>query len=314
MTYGDFRSAKDAINRFVYDDLIENTLCGSAPETFNLQNRFSDFLVSGSFNKLRADEEAEKQASLIQGRLNEALDSWRALGLPSPLGYADSDDVLLTWRHSSYADITGYTPLSSAFVDVYDWLTNLNARDFLLPCAAFFKLIGCDPIFITDGSRDEGIDCIGRIADGPSRSILVFAQCKTKEKDRKVFGKETLFQEYGKYASLPKTDKYREYLRALKFEEIRDGTGSLYFMMSNGEFASEAQTVARNIGMILRSARQLAYFLSTHSGITQLTDLLAAGIVPSNPRLEYKYSSRASFVTTRANGTKLTLLLHKISA
>ena len=291
MTYGTYRSAAEAVNKFVYDELIDAALDPDPPETLNVPQQFASFLVAAQFNRLVAEEEAERHRKLLRFRLKAAINQWLDVGLPAPIGYADNLDVVLTWKHASYAEITGHEPLSLGFVETYEWLTSLEPRDFLFPCATFLKIVGCDPIFITDGSGDEGIDCIGRIADGPIRSIFLFVQCKTrKEGAKKFIGKDVLYQEYGKYATLPKTEKYQEYLRALNFAKALDGSANVYVLISNGEFENNAQVVARNLGILLRSVRQLAYFLSANSTPEQLKDLKSRITIPRGPDLQKNFA------------------------
>ena len=290
MNYGTYQNPKDAVRKFVYDELIGAALAIDPPDSLNIPQQFTNFLVGANFNRLLAEEEAEKQSDLVRRRLDDARDQWLGIGLPAPIAYADNDDVLLTWKHARYREITGHEPLSTEFVETHEWLTSLKQREFLLPCAAFLKIIGCDSIFITDGPRDEGIDCIGKIANGPLRSILIFVQSKTSEAVKRL-SKEVLYQEYGKYATLPTTDKYREYQRALNVEESRDGSARIYFVMSNGEFTKEAQVVAGRLGVLLRSVRQLAYFLSIHSTPQQLKRLQSEITMPRGPDLSANFAS-----------------------
>ena len=290
MTYGDYQTPKDAVKEFVQDKLIGAALALDPPATLNIPQQFTNFLVAAKFNRRVAEEEAEKQSTLVRRWLDDARKQWFGIGLPAPVAYADNDAVVLTWKHAGYRKITGHEPLSSEFVETHEWLTNLKQREFLLPCVAFLKIIRCDPIFITDGPRDEGIDCIGKIADGPLRSVLIFVQSKTSERRQKL-SKEVLYQEYGKYATLPMTDKYQEYLRALDAQGSRDGSARVYFVMSNGEFKDQTQVAARQLGILLRSVRQLAYFLSIHATSRQLKTLQSKITIPPGPDLRTNFAS-----------------------
>ena len=295
MTYGTYQSVSHAVNTFVYNELIDAALVPDPPQTLNLLNLFTDHLVAAQFNRLIAEEETEKHISYVRRRLDDAIDQWIERGLPAPLGYTNNQDVLVTWKHVHFPKITGRRPLSGQFVEIYEWLIDLGPRQFLLASAIFLRIIGCNPIFITDGPHDEGIDCIGKIMEGPIRSILVFVQSKTKENSRKLFQKETLYQEYGKYATLTKTLKYQHYLRALNFEASRDGSANVYFILANGEFHKGAEPVARNLGILLRSARQLAYFLSLHSSLDQLKKLQSTVTIPTGPDLTLNIASKIKF-------------------
>ena len=205
MTYGIFKNTKNAVYRFVDEKLIGAALDTDPPTTLNIPRQFTNFLLEAEFTQLDAEEEAEKQITFVRRILDISLNQWSGMGLPTPVGYTDNNEnILLTWKHERFTNVTGNKPLSSKFVETYAWLVGLGSREFLFPCAVFLKVIGCDPIFITDGSRDEGIDCIGKISVGPIRSLLVFVQCKTKEVDRKSLSKGVIYQEYGKYASFAK--------------------------------------------------------------------------------------------------------------
>ena len=292
MTYGSFRTPKEAVKRFVSEKLITPALTPNPPETFNLEQQFAAFLATGSFNRFRAEEEAEKQINFIRRQLGDALNEWSRLGIPSPVQFTENEEVLLTWKHNHFQQITGHRAISRNFIEIYEWLSGLQSREFLLACVSFLKLLRCDPIFITDGRGDEGIDCIGKIADGPLRSVAVFIQSKTKENDLEKLGRDALFQEYGKYAVLPKTDKYREYLNALRFKEILDGSATLYVMLSNVEFKREAQEVAKNLGILLRSKRQLAFYLSLNLQSNELRALQANHTIPNGPDLSTNIAAK----------------------
>ncbi len=297
MTYGRFSNTTAAVRDFVYNKLIDTAVTLDPPATLNVRSQFANFLVKESFNSLVADEEAERQSSLLHRQLHDACNEWIDIGLPAPIGYADNPDVVLTRKHARYREITGYEPLSLSFIETYHWLSSLGPREFLLPCAVFLKIIGCDPILLTDGPRDEGIDCIGKIADGPMRSIVIFVQAKTTTRPHSLT-KNVLYVEYGKYAMLPKRPKYREYLRALNVEKSRDGSADVYFFVTNGEFRNDTQDVARQLGILLRSVRQLAHFLSIHSTPEQLREMQSEIALPSRPDLDTNMASRIRLTGT----------------
>ena len=91
---------------------------------------------------------------------------------------------------------------------------------------------------------------------------------------------------------LPRMDKYREYLRALNVEKNRDGSTSVYVVISNGEFGSQTQVVARELGILLRSVRQLAYFLAIYSTPKKLKEMESQIPMPSRPDLTTNMASR----------------------
>ena len=62
--------------------------------------------------------------------------------------------------------------------------------------------------------------------------------------------------------------------------------------MSNGEFRNQTQVVARELGILLRSVRQLAYFLSIHSTPKQLKEMQAKIPMPKGPDLSTNMAPR----------------------
>ena len=86
MKYGHFSSVKDAVNRFVSDELSTEVLSPDPPTKLSLSERFASFLSRFEFTQLRAEEEAEKQGSLLRHKVSEALEQqWAGLGIPAPI-------------------------------------------------------------------------------------------------------------------------------------------------------------------------------------------------------------------------------------
>lgn len=300
MTYGPHASKKNVINTFVHERVVSLVLSQNPPLTLNLVQQFSAFLHEDlNFDHLSAEEEAAKQADIIRRRLDQILQEWQLLGIPRPLGYAENDEIILTWRHSRFEVITGYRPISQDFVQIYRWISTLSPRQFLFVAVVFLKLLNCDPIFVTDGPHDEGIDCIGRISQGPLRSVIVLIQAKTKENVSRQFDPDTLYQEYGKYSMLQYTDKYREYLNALGCDQLRDGSGFIYMILSNLEFKPETQEIAKKLGVLLRSRRQLAFFLSRCFGVQELKDLQRSNRIPDRPDLATNFALTVDTIRSR---------------
>ena len=276
---------------FVFEDVISQSLNASAPTTVNVLRSFTHFLVKKGFEQFRAEEVAEQQQALIWRKLNEASDEWRALGLPSPIGPpVDWGDNWLTWRHPRFFELTGQTPLQKKYIIIHDWISALDPREYLLVGVLFLKILGCNPIYITDGANDEGVDCIGRIENGPLRSIVVLVQAKTRQGNRTVMGKDIVLQEYGKFSILGKTRKYREYLEALRFREIIDGSASLYFVISNVEFDRKSREIAKELGIVLRSRRQMAHLLGGSVSLRSLYIAQKEVVIPRGPDLSWNVS------------------------
>lgn len=297
MSYGRFGSAREAIKSFIGDQVMETSLSADAPKVLNISDLFSSFLQKNDFGRLRASEETQKQEDLILRHLDDELKEWQALGVPTLVDYVESNkNILVTWRHSNFQQrYIGHKHYESAsFVSVYNWLVSLQERDFLFACALFLKILKCDPIFVTDGVGDEGVDCIGRVAEGPFRSLLVYVQSKTTRNTNKLFSLNVLRQEYGKYSALKRSEKYLEYRKKLLDPDCRDGAGEVYVFFANTEFNSEAKMAASNLGIILRSIRQMAFFLSLAYDIEDIRNAFENFSVPSEPDLDKNLSKEIS--------------------
>lgn len=293
MPYGRFGTAREAVKSFIGDHVMAISLSVDPPKVLNILDQFNSFLQENEFGKLRASEETQKQEDLIQRHLDNELKEWKALGVPTLIDYVENNkNVLVTWRHSSfqqrYIDHKHYE--SAKFVSVYNWLLSLHEREFLFACALYLKLLKCDPIYITDGKGDGGIDCIGRVNEGPFRSIFVYVQSKTTKDKNKQFSLNTLRQEYSKYSALKKSEKYLEYRKRLLDPDGRDGSGEVYVFFANTEFNSEAKNAASDLGIILRSIRQMAFFLSLAYNIEDIKNSFQNVSIPTEPDLNKNLS------------------------
>jgi hypothetical protein len=288
--FGQLRDADKATQRFVIEGLEAKIMRHDCPKTLNLDVEFSRFLQSHGVDELRASEIAAQQRLLVRRRVTDQIQRWNGQGVSSPWNFVvESDDVVVSWRHERYNELTGYDPLGSDFVDIYDWLGTQTNRAFLFPCVCFLKILGCDPIFITDGSRDEGIDCIGLLANGGLRSTAIFVQARSKGD---VISGDIVLQEFAKYTALPRTDKYLKYLHALKMPKLQDGMGILYVLLTNSDFKFSAQQNAARLGVLLRSRRQLAQTISTAYTVERLEQLKGEIVIPSSCDLTTSFASK----------------------
>lgn len=289
MSYGSFRAAHVAVQEFISDELLGAALTSEAPQILNISDRFATFLQNNDFNRLTANEEAQRQETLILRHLGQELEEWRALGVPAPIEYVENNaNMLITWRHDLFRRGLGVnlTEQLSHFVVIYDWLLSLAEREFLFACALLLKCLGCNPIYISDGSGDMGVDCMGKIAEGPLRSLVVFVQSKTVQKPGDRVTENILRQEYSKYAMLKRSEKYLEYLNKLSVFDSRNGFGEVYFVLTNTEFGSSAQKAANRLGIILRAKRQLAYQFSLRASYSEILQAYEQFEVPSGPALD----------------------------
>jgi hypothetical protein len=288
--FGDLGDADKAVQRFVLESLEVTVLRPDSPPTINIDVEFSRFLVTHGVEELVATEVAEEQRSLVRRKVQEYIGRWSGQGVLTPLNFiVESDEVVISWSHERFAELTGGDAPGREFVAVYEWLGAQTNRDFLLPCLCFLKLLGCDPIFVTDSPRDEGVDCIGIIDNGGLRSTAIFIQARSKNE---LISGDALLQEYAKYSALPRTEKYMKYLTALGVPKRQDGTGFLYAVLTNADFKFAAQNNATRLGVLLRSRRQLAQSLSLHTGRTKLEHLKAQLKLPDAGDLTTNFAPR----------------------
>ena len=289
MAFGVFSAAHVAVGQFVKSDLLAVALSIDAPTSVNILNRFTSFLQHNGFNSLSASEEAQKQETLLFRHIKKELDEWHALGVPAPVAYIDDNDrVLLTWKHRLFPEkrYRKSTFDTENYVEIYDWLTTLHNRDFLFACVLLLKLLDCDPIFVSDGSGDMGIDCVGKLSVGALKSIVIFVQAKTMQDPAGRITENTLRQEFTKYVMLKRSGKYSEYLNKLSVFQGRDGSAEVYVCITNAEFKTAAQKAANSLGILLRSKRQVALHLSLAMRFVEIQEMFDKIHIPPIPDLE----------------------------
>ncbi len=252
------------IVREVALNLADTSVDGSV---VNLQRFLKECLQQKGFPSLRATEIAEDWLQRLQQELEEQLLEWDALGIPRPLVQASLPYTFLTFRHHNYHSALGVQGISSEFSKVYDFVNSLSPREFLLVPACLLQVAGCDPILITDGSGDGGVDCIGQITAGPARSLCIFAQARTSSTD---IIKDSVQLEYAKFRDLQRIGLFAEYLAALGKGNSSDGLAVCYSMFASAEFKEPAREYARRERLLLRSRRQAAFWLSQSFSIDSL--------------------------------------------
>ena len=253
-------SGKEEIQQFIFGNLFDQLYKHDCPKTLNIQRAFRDHLASRSRAKLMADELAEKWGQNLLIYLETLLgDNWDGLGIPRPLALLEDGNTVITWKHAKFTQLSGLDSLRPEFFAIADWLDGLTPQDFLIPSVCLLAMIGADPIYVTEGSGDGGVDCIGKIKTGPLRSLCLFIQAKTSSS---TISREMVFIEYGKYQMLPYLERYQIYREKLGIDGSSDGVSSAYMIVSNNEFRDSARAAASSLGVFLRSRKQLAYWLS----------------------------------------------------
>ena len=254
-------SGKEAINGFVYGHVLPVVLSVDTPKLLNVYDRFSAYLRESGYPALVADENAEKWFPQIVGQIETELASWGKRGLPKPASMTADARTLVTWQHQDYEDLTGERSLKADYFYTLDRIRNLGPREFLIPNVIFLAQLGADRIFITDSKGDEGVDLIGTIRRGPLSSTGVFVQAKSKREGENAVSRDAVLLEYAKFVSLPHTEMFRQYSRALGIDTSIDGSTLIYAITANTRFNASARSVAARLGILLRSDVQLALYV-----------------------------------------------------
>ena len=260
------RPSGSDVFEFSYYHIWEYVVAGNVAERMNTRAEFVDFLKSRGHVQMIAEEYAEKNIGLLLNNIQVVCEQWDALGIPRPLEVTDQSGSIITWRHPKFEGISGRRKLSENFCDVWRWVKECRDRDFLLCCAAYLHLLGCSRIYITDTSGDGGIDLIGIYEIEPLRGVCFLVQAKTALNE---VAKESLFSDYTKYLLLRRNVKWNEYEKALGIDRTADGVGIVYMFASNLEFNPPIVQAARDLPIMLRSGRQIAYALSTRAPLSR---------------------------------------------
>ena len=272
-------SGKSAVREFVYDRFMPTVLSLNCPPVLNVESEFAEYLRAVGLAELAASEMAEKWRANLVELLSSELKTWEDRGLVRPASFMDSESsqIVVTWRHLSYKELTGRESLDEAYFQVLDWVRGLDAQSFLIPSLVLLSELGADRAYVTEGAGDAGIDLIGVIDSGPLRSTGLLIQAKTS--NRRI-NRDKVLLEYAKYMSLPRSAKFREYLQALGLGSSRDGSSLVYIIAANNQFEKPAQKIAAELGILLRSDVQLARYV----------------------RLKYESLERVEEVHSRAKG------------
>lgn len=281
--FGGLVDAKRAVRTYVQESLSVAVTAVDGERVMNLEVGFSRFLQERGIGENVASELAAEQYELVRRKVERHIGVWTDHGLASPAGFhVEQERTLVTWRHERFEELTGQVRPRSELFDTQQSVARLLNRHFLLPCACYLHSLGCDPIYVTDGTRDEGIDLVGLVRTGPFRSSILYVQAKSQGR---ISGDE-LLKEFGKFKALPQTSRHLQYLDALGASRLKDGAGFLYLCLVNGEFDFAAEEQGRNLGALLRSRRQIADQLSRTYTSARLAEIEAAVVIPDGPDLQ----------------------------
>lgn len=263
--------ADESIRSYIHDQLMPEVISRSCPRAISLASSFRKHLESAGMPNSVADERQERWRSTLLYQLEERLSDFERLGIPRPLDFLDDEETLVTWTHPRYEELTGLHPVHSGFVDAYELVGSLDAKMFLVLVTYLLYDAGADPIYITDSPGDEGVDCLGRIASGPLRSLCIIVQAKTS---KSVISMGNVLAEFGKYVGLPHSEQFRRYMSALGLPNSLDGGACCYMLVANNEFHPKARAIAGRLGILLRSRSQLSQWLAGAYGAVALATLV----------------------------------------
>jgi len=103
---------------------------------------FAAFLCENGATKLAASEAAERQFEFALSRIEKLIGRWHGQGLQAPMNLVTDNRVLLAgWSHDRHLEVTGRPSVSSDFIGIYHWISDLDERQFLLPVVCFLKLV-----------------------------------------------------------------------------------------------------------------------------------------------------------------------------
>ena len=254
--YGKFGKIDAAIAHFIHEHMEEIYCRTEPPAIISLTAEFTNFLVDNGTNRLYAQEVSEKYSETVSRRLSISLDEWELFTEAQPVTFLPERNDLISWHHPRRDELAESALLSHDFISAYRRILHAESREFLFIVSIYLARNGFDKIFITDGSGDMGTDLLARKRSGAFENVILFVQSKTSRSDR--ISADTLFQEFGKMKACPATEKYRFYLDLVENEKSVCGSGRLFGLFSNREFRDSARSHAANLGMMLRSGRQIA--------------------------------------------------------
>ena len=245
---------------FVYERLLPTILCSSAPSALNVRDEFRIYIRDSGISDILSAEIANEQFGSLVDYLENHLVDWDAQGIPRPITRTDQEHVFLAWPHASFLRYSGLREaIDQNFCELFEYLQELDGKQFLIVCALWLKILGCRRIFICDSRGDEGVDVLGLLEEGALRSLVAVVQAKTASQP---IGRGLVLAEYGKYKMLPHTEKYVQYRRALEVDSRIEGATWSYMILANQTFNWSARKVAARLGILLRSVHQITFLLA----------------------------------------------------
>jgi len=224
-------------------------------QAVNLREYLERQFNNESYGDLKSYELANEWLPRFLELVSGSLEEWRRISVPVPAILDRSSAIAYCGNHSKYtANADG--ALLPEFKAVVGVLAELTSRRMLGCTALVLHAMGCDPILITDGANDGGVDVVGRVFRGPFAGMLIFGQSKSASSS---VSKDTVRLDFTKFTESP--DKIREYARAVGVTASGSGSPSTYVFCTNNEFDNAVILYAREKGILLRGRRQIGNLL-----------------------------------------------------
>lgn len=238
----------------------------------NLELSLKNRLITEGYPIINAEELAESWVIRLQEEIHVNINDWYSIGLPSPVIIDQSvNNLLITYNHQNYLAFVDGCGLKPEYGNFLTLIRNSSSKEFLIISACLLYIIGCDPIFITDKPGDEGVDCLGQINTGPIRSLCIFVQSKTSTS---TISRDQVRGDYKKFCDLKNKALMINYLAALGKNPSSDGLSYCYLFITNNEFQKSAREYSNQDRILIRSCRQIAYFLSNCFDYSNLEKLI----------------------------------------
>jgi len=252
------------------------------------------------------DEEAElffdstygpRRIVTLRSRLEQVIQSFESRTMATPLEQDESNPSFFIFR---FADDDALTPeernLRARYRLHFSFLALLQELDATLfehLCARVLELVGCESVFVTRSSKDEGVDCFGRLPAAPPPTpsalkmspfarvlaqvnSLLFGQAKRYAADHRI--------DVGVVRAMPGTweniknglinGTVTPDLRAgLEYVGYEASDSVVRMVLTTSSFTAGAVKTARTLGIVGLDGDQIAQLLLEAGGGVQQIDV-----------------------------------------
>jgi Restriction endonuclease len=220
-----------------------------------------------------AEELAERWADRCDVMLEEELAiAFDDLGVPRPIVESGRAGIYLTFLHPSYREFSAMW-LEEGFAESLDRVTTCTEKELLAIVASVLVARGCDPVLITDGANDGGVDVAGRLSGRPGHGLNVFVQAKALVGP---MGGRAIEEEYGVFRAALDNGDHAYLTGVLAGRESRVGSPHTYLLCSRRGFSHAAERAANALRVGLCHPIQVAYWIERAYGPGKIDRLVDA--------------------------------------